>query len=48
MRSAKEWKVYIQICPATPPTSIFKRSLISFAALFVNVTAKILKGGTPS
>ncbi len=48
MRAQVEWNVSTHIAFATrPPTRDSTRSFISWAALFVNVIARIAPGATP-
>ena len=47
MRPQAEWKVSAQTARAWLPISFSSRSRISFAALFVNVIARISFGFTP-
>src|SRR5215470_13661257 len=47
-RRAQEWKVLTTARRAAPPTSLAARSRISPAALFVNVTATIVRGSAPA
>ena len=44
MRTHTEWNVPAQICDASSPSSFERRSLNSFAALFVKVMQRTLYG----
>jgi hypothetical protein len=47
MRAPIEWKVPIHIPAGSSPSKRATRARISPAALFVNVTARMLAGATP-